>query len=82
MKVNVTFDCTPEEARTFFGLPDVQPFQNAVLTEMQNKVKSGFGAMDPVELFRSMLGQYTGTVEQLQAFMSRLERATGSRPRE
>ncbi len=25
MKVSVDIDCTPEELRTFFGLPDVQP---------------------------------------------------------
>ena len=24
MKVHVDIDCTPEEARVFFGLPDVQ----------------------------------------------------------
>ena len=27
MKVNVEIDCTPEEARAFFGLPDVAPLQ-------------------------------------------------------
>ena len=25
MKVTVNVECTPEEARTFLGLPDVQP---------------------------------------------------------
>ena len=30
MKVNVEIDCTPIEARQFFGLPDVQPMQTAV----------------------------------------------------
>jgi hypothetical protein len=27
MKVNIEIDCTPLEARQFFGLPDVQPQQ-------------------------------------------------------
>src|SRR5437868_1199614 len=27
MKVNVQIDCTPEEARAFFGLPDLGPMQ-------------------------------------------------------
>jgi hypothetical protein len=27
MKINVEVDCTPLEARQFFGLPDVQPMQ-------------------------------------------------------
>jgi hypothetical protein len=30
MKVHIDIDCTPEEARTFFGLPDLQPMQEAV----------------------------------------------------
>lgn len=77
MKLKVSFDCTPEEARVFFGMPDVQPFQNAVLEEMQSKVKAGFGAMDPVELFRSMLNQYAGSMEQIQGFLGRFERAAG-----
>ena len=38
MKVTVNVDCTPEEARQFLGLPDVQPLQAAVLREMENKM--------------------------------------------
>ena len=34
MKVNIEIDCTPLEARQFFGLPDVQPMQAALLAEM------------------------------------------------
>ncbi len=29
MKITVDIDCTPEEARAFFGLPNVQPMQDA-----------------------------------------------------
>lgn len=77
MKVNVTLECTPEEARALFGLPDVQPFQNAVMAEMQSKVANGFTKMDPVEFFRGMMNQYAGGLEQLQGFLARLERAAG-----
>ena len=38
MKVTVNIDCTPLEARQFFGLPDVQPMQQAVMDEMQRKM--------------------------------------------
>ena len=31
MKITVNVDCTPEEARSFLGLPDVQPLQAAVM---------------------------------------------------
>lgn len=38
MKVTVNIDCTPLEARQFFGLPDVQPMQQAMLAEMERKM--------------------------------------------
>ena len=41
MKVTVTVDCTPIEAREFFGLPDVQPMQAAMMEQIQAKVKIG-----------------------------------------
>ncbi|HTF01981.1 MAG TPA: DUF6489 family protein, partial [Bradyrhizobium sp.] len=37
MKVNVEIDCTPLEARQFFGLPDVQPMQTAVMDNLQKQ---------------------------------------------
>ena len=37
MKVTVDIDCTPLEARQFFGLPDVQPMQQAVMAEMERR---------------------------------------------
>ena len=36
MKVNVEVTCTPEEARAFFGLPDLGPMQQRVLAEMRD----------------------------------------------
>jgi hypothetical protein len=75
MKINITFDCTPEEARSLVGLPDVQPLQKAVMSELQDKVKSGFNAMEPMELVKTMMGQYAGGFEQLQGFLGRIERA-------
>ena len=38
MKVNVEIDCTPLEARQFFGLPDVQPMQTAVMDKLQQQI--------------------------------------------
>ncbi|WP_348657889.1 DUF6489 family protein, partial [uncultured Thalassospira sp.] len=47
MKVTVNIDCTPEEARTFFGLPDVQPMQKAMMQEIEDRMKANLAAMDP-----------------------------------
>jgi hypothetical protein len=37
LNVEVEIDCTPLEARQFFGLPDVQPMQNAVMQTLSSK---------------------------------------------
>ena len=34
MKINIEMDCTPEEFRQCFGLPDLRPIQEAVLGAM------------------------------------------------
>ena len=34
MKVHIEMDMTPEEARAFMGLPDVQPMQQKMMDEM------------------------------------------------
>jgi Family of unknown function (DUF6489) len=38
MKVNIEIDCTPLEARQFFGLPDVAPMQTAVMDKLQQQM--------------------------------------------
>ena len=39
MKVTIDIDCTPLEARQFLGLPDVQPMQQAIMAEIERKMK-------------------------------------------
>lgn len=47
MKVNVTFDCTPEEARQFLGLPDVTAFQDEMMDIMRDKAIENMKIMEP-----------------------------------
>ncbi len=53
MKVNVEIDCTPLEARQFFGLPDVQPMQIAVMDRLQQQVMSNIEKVSPEALIQS-----------------------------
>ena len=46
MKITVNVDCTPEEARTFWGLPDVKPMQEQLLRELQDRMTANIRAMD------------------------------------
>lgn len=53
MKVNVEIDCTPEEARQFFGLPDVQPMQTAVMEKLQQQMLDNIDKVSPEALMKT-----------------------------
>ena len=53
MKVNVEIDCTPLEARQFFGLPDVQPMQTAVMDKLQQQLMANIEKVSPEALMQS-----------------------------
>ena len=55
MKVTINIDCTPDEARTFFGLPDVKPMQKAMMDELENRMRANMDAMDPETLFKTWM---------------------------
>ena len=61
MKITFNIDCTAEEARSFFGLPDVAPMQDRMLQEMEAQMRKNLGEMDMEGLFRNfMTGTGTG----------------------
>jgi hypothetical protein len=45
VKVNVSVDCTPEEARAFLGLPDVSKANEAYVDAVM-KAMQGVGSID------------------------------------
>jgi hypothetical protein len=53
MKINVEIDCTPLEARQFFGLPDMQPMQTAVMERLQQQMMSNIEKVSPEALMQS-----------------------------
>jgi hypothetical protein len=55
MKVHIDIDCTPEEARTFLGLPDVAPMQAAIMEQLQQRMLASLEAMAPEALIRQWL---------------------------
>jgi hypothetical protein len=66
MKVTVNVECSPEEARAFMGLPDVQPMQQALMKDLENRLRSNIQAMDPETIVRTWLPASMQNVEQLQ----------------
>ena len=60
MKVTVEVDCTPDEARRFMGLPDVERVNNVYIDAMTRSMQ-GVTSMDQLEAYaRQMapMGQF------------------------
>ena len=53
MKVTVDFDCTPEEARRFMGLPDLTEVHAAYVEKMRKTVAEGIGPDHFLELMKN-----------------------------
>jgi len=66
MKITIDIDCTPEEARTFLGLPDVQPMQQALMDQLQDRMASYLQAMEPEAMVRTWLPLGLQNWEQMQ----------------
>jgi hypothetical protein len=83
MKVTVEIDCTPEEARQFMGLPDLQPMQAAVMAEMEKRVLAEMDRFSPESLLRSWMSLIPQNSEQMQgAFMRMFQQGSGgSKPK-
>lgn len=59
-------ECTPEEARIFMGLPDVQPMQQALMQEIQDQMSSNLRLMNPETVMKSWLPTGFQNADQLQ----------------
>lgn len=69
MKITIDIDCTPQEARAFLGLPDLEPMQAALLAQMQERLAKSLGAMDPEVMLKTWLpGGMKGLAELQEQF--------------
>ena len=66
MKISIDIDCTPEEARRFLGLPDVQPMQDAIMKEVQDRLTANIAGMDPETILKTWLPAGLEGLEQMQ----------------
>lgn len=77
MKVTVEIDCTPEEARSFLGLPDVRPMQEAVMAKVQQQMLDAAASLSPEALIRLWLPLAPQAPEALREAMGGLFRMFG-----
>ena len=66
MKIKVEVDCTPEEARSFLGLPDVAPIQEAMSEHIEERVKSAMSLFEPESLLKAWFPSGGPGLEGLQ----------------
>ena len=69
MKINVSFDLTPDEFRRVMGLPDVQQFQQELFNQMLEKMKSGEEGYDPMALYQPLISESMNAMGQFQQVM-------------
>ena len=80
MKIKLDIDCTAEEARQFFGLPEVRPLQEALLREVQERLSANIRAMDAKAMLDAWLPPTLKGFEQLQELLfSRMARAANKK---
>ena len=77
MKVDISIECTPEEARRFLGLPDVAPMQEALLREVEARMRERLAALEPEALWRTWMPQGGEAFEAMRRFWSGAAGAQG-----
>jgi len=70
MKLTIDIDCTPQEARQFLGLPDVEALNEMIVTEMTARTKAEIETLaDPEKYITRAMGMTGKGMETMQAMM-------------
>ena len=77
MKIKIDVDCSPAEARQLFGLPDLQPMQDRLLQELEQRFREAASHMSPDAMLQTWFAAWPGAIEQMRATMEKLKAAAG-----
>ena len=66
MKIKLDIDCSPEELRGFFGLPDVRVMQEQLLKDVEAQMRAGIKALDPEVMLKAWMPTGMQGFEKLQ----------------
>lgn len=76
MKVTINIECTPQEARAFMGLPDVDGLNEFLVAQMKARLEQNIAQMAPEEMIKTWSG--FGATAQEQFFKLMQSAATAS----
>lgn len=68
--MTVEIDCTPQEARSFLGLPDVEPLNEHLVAEMQRRLDANVALLEPEALMRNWMAFGGQAQEQFRNLMA------------
>lgn len=66
MKITVDIDCTPQEARAFLGLPNIEPMQDELLAQLQQQLSKYLANTDPEAMLKQWLPESVKGLGQVQ----------------
>ena len=77
MKLKFDIECTPEEARTFLGLPDVVPMQERLMKELEKRLQDNMQNLSPEEMVKTwMPASMAGMAEMQKMFWGQMGMTT------
>ena len=79
MKISFDIDCTPAEARAFFGLPDTESLQQEMLEKIREQFDRQIENMNPEEMMKLWMPGGNDAMQKMQqAFMAQMAQFTGA----
>jgi Family of unknown function (DUF6489) len=70
MKLNISVDCTPEEARAFLGLPNIDPINEMMVGAVKQRLEQNIEMVSPefyLKQWYSMGGQASDQFMQMMS---------------
>ncbi len=79
MKLTINIDCTPEEARAFFGQPDVTSINKIIVEELEKNTRDNLDKLaDPAKFFEKAYAS-GGSMEQMQNMFAAMMAGTAGK---
>ena len=73
--INIDIECTPAEARSFLGLPDVEPIQAAVMERLQERMLSDIDKFAPESILNQWVSVFPQNAERMQKMFAKMFKA-------
>ena len=79
MRLTINIDVTPAEARSFFGMPDVEPMNEMIVAEMTRRAKDQMDTLADPERFVAQWMEMSGKgMDALQGMLGAAMTAAAS----